>query len=137
MRERQRALSRKARSLGWVPNIFGEVEEQLDCQRAGGVLNPCARESNAQTRRCLRENMISDLGLFSCYESQPRATNGQDWWGVSRDAQGFGRGNAVSRASLAKSRLPPPQTSVFQFSFVLHYLWTWEIWACWSTLIGA
>ena len=108
MRERQGGLSRKARSIRWVPNRIGEVGDHLDCRRVGGVLNLCSRESNAQTRRCLRENTISDLGLFSSYESQPRAANGPDWWGVSRDAQGFGRGDAVSCASLAKSRLPPP-----------------------------
>ena len=67
MRERQRALSRKVRSIGWVPNRFGEGGEQVDCRRARGVLNPCVRESNAGKR--LRENMISDFHrLVGCFQ---------------------------------------------------------------------
>ena len=54
------------------------------------------------------ENMISDLDMFSSYEGQQKAVNGLDWWGVFRDTQGFGRLDAGSRASLAKSRLPQP-----------------------------
>ena len=67
MRERQRALSRKVRSIGWVPNRFGEGGEQVDCRRARGVPNPCVRESNAGKR--LRENMISDFHrLVGCFQ---------------------------------------------------------------------
>ena len=42
------------------------------------------------------------------------AANGQDSWGFSRDAQGFGRLDAGSRAGSTSSRPPPPWTSVFQ-----------------------
>ena len=37
----------------------------------------CAREPTARTERFLRENVISDDGLFSSYEGQQGATNGQ------------------------------------------------------------
>ena len=47
-------------------------------RRARGVLNPCARESKAPTRRFLREKLISDHGLFYSYKGQHGAANGQD-----------------------------------------------------------
>ena len=37
-------------------------------------------------------------------------------WGFFKDAQGFGRLDAGSRAGFTSSRPPPPWTSVFQFS---------------------
>ena len=43
--------------------------------------------------------------------------NGQDSWGFFRDAQGFGRLDAGSRAGSTSSRPPPPWTSVFQFPY--------------------
>ena len=43
------------------------------------------------------------------------AANGQDSWGLFRDAQGFGRLDAGSRAGFTSLRPPPPWTSVFQF----------------------
>ena len=47
------------------------------------------------------------------------AANGQDSWGFFKDAQGFGRLNAGSRASFTTSSRPPPPpwTSVFQFPY--------------------
>ena len=62
------------------------------------MLNPCARESKARTGRFLREKLISDRGLFSSYEGQQGAANGQELWGFFRDTQGFGRLDAGSRA---------------------------------------
>ena len=62
------------------------------------MLNPCARESKARTGRFLREKLISDHGLSSSYEGQQRAANVQDSLGFFRDARGFGRLNAGSRA---------------------------------------
>ena len=65
-----------------------------------------------------------DHGLFSSYEGQQGAANGQDSWGVFQGyAQGFGRLNAGSRAGFTSSRPPPPWTSVFQFSLSLHDVW--------------
>ena len=46
------------------------------------------------------------------------AANGQDSWGFFRDAQGFGRLDAGSRAGSTSSRPPPPgPRSVFQFPY--------------------
>ena len=39
-----------------------------------------------------------DHGLFSSYEGQQGAANGQDSWGFFRDSKGFGRLDADSRA---------------------------------------
>ena len=47
------------------------------------MLNSCARESKARTGRFLKENLISDHGLFSSYEDREGAVNGQDSWGFS------------------------------------------------------
>ena len=64
--------------------------------------------------------MISDHGLFSSYEGQQGAANEQDSWGFFRDAHGFGRLDAGSRAGFTSSRPPSPWTSVFQFSLFLY-----------------
>ena len=85
---------------------------QLDRRRARGVLNPCA-----QTGRFLREKLISDDGLV-----QGPTRSGERARGFSRDAQGFGRLYAGSRAGFS-SRPPPPWTSAFQFSLFLHNVW--------------
>ena len=45
--------------------------------------------------------------------------NGQDSWGFLKDAQGFERLDAGSRADLTSSRPLPPWASVFQFSLFL------------------
>ena len=44
------------------------------------------------------------------------AANGQDSWGVFKDAQGFGRPDGSSRAGFTSSRSPLPWTSVLKFS---------------------
>ena len=107
-RERQGALSRRAwsRSIGWVRTRFGDGEGQFYRRRARRVLKLCARESKAQTG-VLKERLISDHGLFSSYEGRQGAANGQDSRGFSRDAQGFGRLDAGSRADFTSSRPPP------------------------------
>ena len=87
------------------------------------MLNHCARESKARTGRLLREKQMSDHGLFSSYEGEQGAANGQDSWGFFRDAQGFGRLDAGSRAGFASSRLPPPWTSVFRFFLFMYDGW--------------
>ena len=48
------------------------------------------------------------------------AANGQDSWGFFKNAQGFGRLDAGSRAGFTSSRPPPPWTSVFRFSLFLY-----------------
>ena len=76
---------------------------QLDRRRVRGVLNLCARESNARTGRFLRGKLISGHGLFSSYEDRQGTANGQDSWGFFRAAQGFGRLDAGSRADFTSS----------------------------------
>ena len=118
-REHFRGEPGSALSVRWVRIRFGEDGGQLDRRRARGVLNPCAREPKAQTGRFLRGKLISDHGLFSSYEGQHRAAKEQDSRGFFRDAQGFGRLDAGSRARFTWSRPPPPWTSVFQLSLFL------------------
>ena len=60
---------------------------------------------------------MSDHGLFSFYEGQQGAANGQDSWGFLRDAQGFGRLDAGSRADFTSTKPPPPWTTVIQFPY--------------------
>ena len=79
----------------------------------------CARIKGANWE-ILREKLISDHGLFSSYEGQQGAANGQNSWDFFRDAQGFGRLNASSRAGFTSSRPPPPWTPVFGFSLFLY-----------------
>ena len=66
---------------------------------------------------------MSDHGLFSPYKGEQGAANGQDSWGFFKDAQGFGRLDAGSRAGFTSSRPPPPSASVFQFSLFLYDVW--------------
>ena len=63
---------------------------------------------------------MSDHGLFSSYEAQQGGANGQDSWGFFRDAQGFGRLDAGSRAGFTSSRPPSLWTPVLQFPFFLY-----------------
>ena len=88
-----------------------------------GVLNPCARESKAQTGRFLREKLISDHGLFSSTRANKERRTGKIRRAFFRDLQGFGRLNAGSCAVFTSSRPPPPWTSVFQFSLFLYEVW--------------
>ena len=63
--------------------------------------------------------MMSDHTQWSYFflRGPQGAANGQDSWGFFRDAQGFGRLDAGSRAGSTSSRPPPPWTSVFQFYY--------------------
>ena len=87
------------------------------------MLNLCARESKARTGRFLGEKLISDHGMFHSYEGQQGAANAQDSWDFFRDAQGFERLDAGSRAGFISSRPPPPWTSIFQFCLFLYGVW--------------
>ena len=51
------------------------------------------------------------------------AANGQDSWGLLKDAQGVGQLEAGSRAGFTSSRPPPSWTSVFQFSLFWYDVW--------------
>ena len=61
---------------------------------------------------------------WSCFflRGPQGAANGQDSWCFFKDAQGFGRQDAGSRAGFTRSRPPPPWTSVFQFPLFLWML---------------
>ena len=48
------------------------------------------------------------------------AANGQDSWGVFRDAKGFGYLDAGSCAGFTSSRPPPPWPSEFYFFLILY-----------------
>ena len=103
---------------GYAPGSARAEGSSID-DMAG--LNPFTRESKARTGRFLREKLISDHhSIFSSYEGLQGAANGQYSWGFFRDAQGFGRLYAGSRAGFTSSRFPPPWTSVFQFSLFLY-----------------
>ena len=68
---------------------------------------------------------MSEHGHFSSYETYIKqgAVDGQDSWGVFKDAQGFGRLDVGSRAGFTSSSPPSPWTSVFQFSLFLYDVW--------------
>ena len=85
----------------------------------GGTAEPTSAKPKykAGTGSFLKEKLISDRGLFSSYEGQQGAANGQDSWGFFRDAHGFGRLDADSRAGFTSPRSLPPWTSVLQFSY--------------------
>ena len=65
---------------------------------------------------------MSDYGLFSSYEGHKERRTGKIRGAFFKDAQGFGRLDAGSRAGLTSSRLPA-WTSVFQFSLFLYDVW--------------
>ena len=90
--ERQGALSRRAWqfSIEWVRTRFGEGGGQLDRRRARGVLNPCARESKARTRRFLREKLMSDHCHFSSYEGHKERRTGKIRGAFSRMQRALG-----------------------------------------------
>ena len=60
---------------------------------------------------------MSDHGLFSSYEGQQGAANGQDLWGLFMDSKDFGQLDAGSRGGFTSSRPPPSWTSVSQFLY--------------------
>ena len=66
---------------------------------------------------------MSDHDLFSSYEGQQGAANGQGSWSFFKDAQAFQRLDADSRAGFTSSRPPSPWTFVLQFSLLLYDVW--------------
>ena len=88
-REAGSIVAERLRSIGLVRTRFGEDGGKFDRRRARGVLNPCAQELKARTGRFLRENLISDHGLFSSYEGQHGSANGQDSLGLFQGCTGL------------------------------------------------
>ena len=78
-----------ARSIGRVSIRFGEDGGTLDRRRARGVLNPCARESQARTEKFLGVKPTSDHDEFSSCEGQQGAANAQNFWGVYQGCTGL------------------------------------------------
>ena len=66
------------------------------------------------------EKLTSDHSLFSSYEGQQGAANGQDSWGFFRDAESFRRLDASSCGGFTSSRPPPLWALVFRFSLFLY-----------------
>ena len=124
-RERQGVLLRRAwqRSIGWVRTRFGDGGGHLDRRRARGGLNPCARESKARTERISEGKAHVLPRSFFILRGPQGAANGQYPRPFSKDARGFGRLDAGSRAGFTSSRPPPPWTSVFQFIIFLYNVW--------------
>ena len=76
-----------ARTVGQIRNIFSEGEGQLERRRAKGVLNNCAREPKARTRRFLSGKLISDHGLLFLPTRRPTKSGecGQESWGIFQE----------------------------------------------------
>ena len=66
---------------------------------------------------------MSNHGHFSPYEGHKERRTGKIRGAFSKDAQGFGRLDAGSRAGFTSSRPPPPWTSIFQFFSFLYNVW--------------
>ena len=77
----------------------------------------------ARIERFLREKLISDHGPFSFYEINKERRTGKVPGPFLRNAQGFGRLDAGSRAGFASSGPQPPWISVLQFSIFLDGVW--------------
>ena len=69
---------------------------------------------------------MCDHGLISSYEGHKERRTGKIRGAFSRNARGFGRLDAGSRASFTSSGPPPPWTSVFQFFLFLYNVWPRE-----------
>ena len=75
--------------IEYVSNRLGEGRRRLDRRRARGVLNPCARESDAN-----REVSEGKANIWSRFVlgSQQGAANGQDFWVIYQGCLGFWKG---------------------------------------------
>ena len=93
-----------ASAIGRASVRFGERGGQLDRRRARRVPNPYAREPKARTGMFLRGKLISDHGLFSFYEGQLGAANGQDACDVLT-----GMHRALDGWMLSRARASPAQ----------------------------
>ena len=94
IQRRRRAARRRARGFA----------ESL-CARIKGV------------NREVSEGKIDVTTVIFFLRGPQGAVNRQHSWGFFKDALGFGRLDAGSRAGFTGSRPPPPWTSVFQFPY--------------------
>ena len=96
---RKRAMTR---SIGRVSTSKGGG--QLDRRHARGVPSPCAIARIKGTNRGMRGKLISDHGLFSSYEGQQGAANGQDYRGIFQGCTGPLDDRMLARASASPAR---------------------------------
>ena len=102
---RRRRAARSSTSQGRAESL---------CARITGLNRKQVSEGKAD---------ISPRPSFFFLRGPQGAANGQDSWGFFKDAQGFGRLDAGSRAGFTSSRPPPPWTSVFHFFLFLYNVW--------------
>ena len=77
------------------------------------MLNPCARESKDSNREVAEEK----AALRPSYEGQQGAANGQNSWGFFRNAQGFGRLDAGSRAGVTSLTSTTTDLAISMFPY--------------------
>ena len=81
----------------------------------------CARIKGAN-QEVSEGKLMSGHGHFSSYEGHKERRTGKVR-GAFKDAQGFGRLDAGSRADFTSSRPPPRWISIFQLSLFLYHVW--------------
>ena len=95
-----------------------------DRRRGRGVLTPCARESKVRIGRFLRGKVISDHGMFSSYEDQQGAANGQDscgiFSGMRRALDGWMLARAPASPAQDLHRRHGPQYFNFPYFCTMH-----------------
>ena len=85
-----------------------------------GRAEPLCAWITSLNREVFEGKADADHGSFFFLRGPQGAANGQYSSGFFRDAQGFGRSDAGSRAGFTSSRPPPPWTSVFQVFICLY-----------------
>ena len=99
-------------------DAFGDILYSLEAHRSHRPTTVCTTWTTKEYSAVL----FVVLSFFFLRGPQG-AANGQDSWGFFKDAQGFGRLDAGSRAGFASSRPPPPWTSVFHLFLFLYNVW--------------
>ena len=94
---------------------------QTNCSGRGYTEILCARIKGAN-REVSEGKLVPGHFHFSSYEGHKKRRTGKVR-GPFKNAQGFGRLDAGSRAGFVTSRSPPPWTSVIQFFLFLYDVW--------------
>ena len=126
-----------ARSIAWVGARFGEGGGMLDLRRDGECWTlVCARDSNAQTKSLLSGKLVSDAGLFSSYNSQQGAANGEISWFFFQGSAGLCTAGCWLASQLHRFKVSTTHGPRY-FNFSLCAWRPQETWAWWSKRIGA